>query len=248
MTPFPAPLPLIALPVVVILGLIFGSFVTALSYRLPRGQSIAKGRSACPACHTTLTPRDLVPVFSWMAHGGKCRHCGARVSWRYPAIEVLMALLFVGAALAVSEPVRLALILAATPVMMTLAIIDVEHRRLPNSLLAVLAVLFIALRYASAGDFVAAAIAAIVVFVAAVALDTAGRRFLRQGLSMGDAKLMAVAALALPPVPLLAALGVAGMAGAAVAALPWMQNHRRGAHFAFGPALLLAFWVALVAM
>ncbi|MGE3332140.1 MAG: A24 family peptidase [Rhodospirillaceae bacterium] len=248
MIPIQASLPLSALPIVVVLGLIFGSFVTALSYRLPRGQSIAKGRSACPSCGTTLTPKDLVPVFSWLMHGGKCGHCGARVSWRYPAIEILTALLFAVAALAVADTARLVLVLAATPVMMALAIIDVEHRRLPNSLLAILAILFAAHRAAGDGDYVTAAIACVVVFASAVAFDAAGRRFIRQGLSMGDAKLMAAAALALPPIPLLTALGVAGVLGAAVAVLPWMRNHRPGNHFAFGPALLLAFWGAIITL
>lgn len=248
MIPLQAPVPLSALPIFIVLGLIFGSFVTALSYRLPRGDSIAKGRSACPSCKTTLTPRDLVPVFSWAAHGGKCRHCGARVSWRYPATEILMALLFCIAALTASDLPRLALILVATPVMMALAIIDIEHRRLPNGLLALLAVLFVALRYAGDRDFLTAAIAAASVFAAAVAIDSLGRRFLRQGLSMGDAKLMAAAALALPPIPLLAALGIAGILGAGVAALPRMRKHWPVNHFPFGPALLLAFWGGLITL
>lgn len=248
MIPFQGPLPLSALPIIVVLGLIFGSFVTALSYRLPRGQSIAKGRSACPSCGTTLTPKDLVPVFSWVMRGGKCAYCGARVSWRYPAIEVLTALLFAAAALVVGDPARLVLTLAATPVMMALAIIDVEHRRLPNGLLAVLAVLFIALRAAGDGDYMAAMVACAAVFAAAVALDSVGRRTIRQGLSMGDAKLMAAAALALPPVPLLTALGAAGILGAAMAVLPGMRNHGPGRHFAFGPPLLLAFWGAIVTL
>lgn len=248
MSPLHAPVSLSVLPIVIALGLIFGSFVTALSYRLPRGQSIAKGRSACPSCGVTLTARDLVPVFSWVAHGGKCRHCGTRVSWRYPAIEILMAFLFTGAAVAVDDPVRLALVLAATPVMVALAIIDLEHRRLPNGLLLVLAVVFIALRFVLDRDFMTAAVAAASVFAAAVALDAAGRRLIHQGLSMGDAKLMAVAALALPPVPLLAALGVAGALGAGVAVLPWTRRLTIGSHFPFGPALLIAIWGAVVAL
>ncbi|MCA0199574.1 MAG: prepilin peptidase [Proteobacteria bacterium] len=230
------------------LGLIFGSFITALSYRLPRGQSIAKGRSACPSCGTTLTPKDLVPVFSWVMHGGKCGHCGARVSWRYPAIEILMALLFSIAALVVTDFAQLVLVLAATPVMMTLAIIDIEHRRLPNSLLLILALLFVALRAVGDRDFVTAVLAAALVFGAAIAFDTAGRRLIRQGLSMGDAKLMAAAALALPPIWLLAALGTAGLIGAGGAILLGVRSHRRDSHFPFGPALLLAFWGAIITL
>jgi Flp pilus assembly protein protease CpaA len=159
-----------------------------------------------------------------------------------------MALLFAIAALMVPDLPRLLLILVATPVMMALAIIDVEHRRLPNGLLAILAILFIAMRYVGDRDFLAAATATASVFAAALALDFFGRRIIGQGLSMGDAKLMALAGLALPPIPLLIALGVAGALGAAVAGLPWMRNHRPGNHFAFGPALLLAFWGAIITL
>ena len=241
-----APLPLSALPIVAILGLIFGSFITALSYRLPRGQSIAKGRSRCPSCGTTLTARDLVPVFSWLAHGGKCRHCGTAVSRRYPATELMMALLFVVAALVVDDLMRLSLVLAATPVMVALAIIDLEHRRLPNSLLLVLGAIFVTFRFAGDKDFTTAAIACVLVFAAALALDSGGRRLIGQGLSMGDAKLMALAALAVPAIPLLASLGVAGLLGAGVAILPWAQRHVDRGHFPFGPALLAAIWGAIL--
>src|SRR5687767_8802727 len=109
------PLPPGVLPVFAgLLGLIFGSFVTALSYRLPRGISIAKGRSACPACGTALTARDLIPVFSWIKQRGQCRTCGTKISWRYPAIEILMAVLFVTATLLIRDHSRLIILLAAT--------------------------------------------------------------------------------------------------------------------------------------
>jgi prepilin signal peptidase PulO-like enzyme (type II secretory pathway) len=248
MISLPAPAPFILLPAAVVLGLIFGSFVTALSYRLPRGQSIATGRSACPACGTKLTARDLVPVFSWLAHGGKCRHCGTRVSRRYPAIEIVMALLFAAATLLVHDIARLALVLAVTPVMVALAIIDVEHSRLPNSLLVTLAGLFLALRYIGDRDFTTALVVAVIVFALAVALDFVGRRLIHQGLGMGDAKLMAVAALVLPPMPLFAALGGAGLLGAGVAVLPWVRKKAHRGHFPFGPALLAAIWMALVTL
>ena len=70
-----------------LLGAIFGSAVTALSWRLPRGESWAEGRSRCPSCGHTLGPLELVPVLSWALSRGRCRHCGARVSIRYPLID-----------------------------------------------------------------------------------------------------------------------------------------------------------------
>lgn len=248
MDTFWQPLPPVAFLVfLAALGLIFGSFVTALSYRLPRGISIAQGRSACPSCHTVLTARDLVPVFSWVLHRGACRICGAKISWRYPAIELVTAVMFVTAGLLLEELPRLILVLAATPAMVALAVIDLECRRLPNSLMAWVAALAVGVRYTIDGDVLRAVIAAVIVFVLAIALDTAGRRFLRQGLGMGDAKLMAVAAIALPPIPLTLALGAAGCLGI-VMGLFWREGAQRPKLFPFGPPLLLGFWVILVAL
>jgi leader peptidase (prepilin peptidase)/N-methyltransferase len=72
-----------------LIGLILGSLVTALSWRLPRGEPIALDRSRCPSCRHVLGPRDLVPVLSWLLAGGRCRYCAARLSLRYPLIEVV---------------------------------------------------------------------------------------------------------------------------------------------------------------
>lgn len=231
--------------VIAILGLIFGSFVGALSYRLPRGLSSAHGRSACTACGATLRARDLVPVFSWFAAKGACRYCGARVSWRYPAIEVSTLGLFVLAAIVVDDAWRLSVVLAMSPAMVALTAVDVEHQRLPNSLIAYVAVLALGFRWMVDADFLTACLAAIAVFAAALMLDLAGRRFFQQGLGMGDAKLMAVAALALPILPLLQALTCAGVLGV-VSAFLWRAAKPPGIHFPFGPAILVSLWGALI--
>jgi leader peptidase (prepilin peptidase) / N-methyltransferase len=70
-------------------GLIMGSAVTALAWRVPRGVSWARGRSSCPACGTALGPADLVPLFSFLFARGRCRHCLAPISRRYPLTELM---------------------------------------------------------------------------------------------------------------------------------------------------------------
>jgi len=72
-------------------GLVFGSAVTALAYRVPRDVSWVRGRSACPSCHVTLGAADLLPVLSFALSRGRCRHCGARIGWRYPITELACA-------------------------------------------------------------------------------------------------------------------------------------------------------------
>ncbi len=73
------------------LGLAMGSGVTALAWRLPRGRSWVRGRSACPACGTPLAARDLIPVLSFILARGRCRRCGGRIAWRYPITELACA-------------------------------------------------------------------------------------------------------------------------------------------------------------
>ena len=77
-----------------ILGLIFGSFATAAAYRIPRRESLAKGRSKCPHCGHEITALENVPVFSYTFPRGKCRHCGERISPRSPLTELGTGLLF----------------------------------------------------------------------------------------------------------------------------------------------------------
>ena len=109
-----------------LLGLICGSFVTALSYRLPRGEDFVSGRSRCPQCETTLSALDLVPVVSWLMSRGRCRHCKTPISARYPAIELLCGVLFIGVLLTQSPPdlYRIGVLLLLTIALLALSIVD----------------------------------------------------------------------------------------------------------------------------
>src|SRR5215470_7811233 len=82
---------LLMLLLVAAFGLAMGSAVTSLAHRVPRDRSWVRGRSACPSCGAQLGALDLVPLFSFLANRGRCRHCGARIGWRYPITEMLCA-------------------------------------------------------------------------------------------------------------------------------------------------------------
>jgi len=229
-------------------GLVFGSFVTALSYRLPRGESVAHGRSRCPACGHTLTAPDLVPVFSWIANKGACRHCRAAVSWRYPAIEAVTAALFVSAGFFAADVGHLALLMAMAPVMMALAVVDLEHMRLPNGLLALLALAALIWRGLGDKDFITAGMAAAGCLLIGYALDRLTKTLTKQtGMGMGDTKLFAVAGLALPLGNFFTFVALAGVLGLAWGVI-WRAWAGRGgpAAFPFAPAILLGFWASLV--
>lgn len=78
-----------------ILGLCVGSFALAMTMRMFDGRDWVNGRSECEECHTVLKWYDLVPLISWLSTGGKCRYCRKKLSWQYPAVELLSAMLYV---------------------------------------------------------------------------------------------------------------------------------------------------------
>jgi len=117
-----------------LLGLVVGSFLNVVVWRVPRGQSVVRPRSACPACGHPIRARDNVPVLSWLLLRGRCRDCGEPISPRYLVVELGTAVLFALVAwrfgYAWETPVFLWLAGAA----IALALIDVEHHRLPDAI------------------------------------------------------------------------------------------------------------------
>jgi len=77
-----------------VFGLIIGSFLNVCIYRWPRDLSVVKPRSHCPSCEKTIAWYDNVPLLSYLLLKGRCRHCQARISWRYPVVELSTGLLF----------------------------------------------------------------------------------------------------------------------------------------------------------
>lgn len=227
------------------LGLVLGSFVTALTHRLPRGEAITHGRSACPVCGHTLSVPDLIPLISWLFQRGRCRYCRAPISRRYPVIELAMCALFIAGGVLVRDLRILSVLLAATVVMVTMAVYDFEQHRIPNGLIVILAILALSWRWLTDRNFVMATEECAIVFVVAILLSAGFRAAVgTPGLGMGDTKLMAAAGLALSPGALLLFLLVGGALGV-LFGLSWRQS-KSISHFPFAPALIVALWIGLV--
>ena len=117
-----------------ILGLIFGSFATAVAYRVPRDESISSGRSKCPDCGNTISAIQNIPLLSYVVLRGRCRHCGNRISIRYPAIELVTGLLFMAAALRFEVSAEAVIYAGFFWVLVVLTVIDLQYKLLPNKI------------------------------------------------------------------------------------------------------------------
>lgn len=228
-------------------GLAVGSFMTVAVYRLPKGESVLRPRSRCPACGAEIGARDNIPVFSWLLLGGRCRRCGQRISVEYPLLELATAGLVLLAAIRYPNPWQIVLVAGLLALMPGIALIDLRHRIIPNRLTYPALLLFaptvlLAWSIGDAADPVRAAIGLLlyggILFVVAA---------ISGGMGMGDVKLAAVIGLVLGSLGLrfvgvaAAAAVVLGGLGAVVALL--MGKGRKSA-IPFGPYLAAGAVVA----
>jgi prepilin signal peptidase PulO-like enzyme (type II secretory pathway) len=225
-------------------GLAFGSFVTLASYRLPLEQDIVVKPSRCPKCETPLTFKDLWPVFSWVMSKGKCRHCGAPISARYPLIEIATAavILLVYSTYGLS-PLGIVLALMGVTLMVMIAA-DIEHYIIPDQVHYALLPLGIAWHWllgTPARDVVEGLVLGA---FTGLALHY-GYRWLRkkEGLGFGDVKFLAVAGLWLTLKPFIPFLFFSGILGI-ITALIW-RCLKRGVLFPFGPALAISLFLCV---
>ena len=180
-------------------GLIVGSFLNVVIYRVPRKESVVSPRSACPTCGVPISARDNVPIFSWLFLRGKCRNCRAPISMRYPLIEAATAGLFAGVAARFGFSWSLPAYLVLAAGLLALACTDLEHLLLPKRIVyPVLTLVGVLLVIAAAithhwHDLLIAALCAIVWFVIFFAMNAISPRLL----GFGDVRLAPVLGLAL---------------------------------------------------
>jgi leader peptidase (prepilin peptidase)/N-methyltransferase len=227
-----------------VLGAVLGSFLNVVAYRLPRHESLVAPGSHCPKCGAHVRPYDNIPILSWLMLRGHCRSCSAPISPRYPLVETLTAALCVGAVVTHHSAASIALSVALVLIVVPAALIDLEHRIIPNRITALGAAVAVALGLAldpggEATRLIAAASAGGFLLVAVLAYPS--------GMGMGDVKLAAVMGLflgsAVAPALLIALLsGV--LVGAVVIARKGVSEGRKTA-VPFGPFLALGSLVAI---
>lgn len=251
-------------------GLTIGSFINVVVWRVPRGESVVAPRSRCPRCDQPIRPWDNIPVLSWSILRGKCRDCRGQISARYPIVEFTTGVVFTGVTLlvligavtvdAAAVPgdwwLPTALVLIAfnylAAISIALALIDLDHHRLPNAIVLpayVVGIVLLGLASVLAGDYPAlirAAIGMVALFVGylVVALVYPG------GMGFGDVKLAGVLGLFLAwcgwgqlAVGVFAAFALGGIFS--IALMITRRANRKSA-IPFGPWMIVGAWVGIM--
>jgi len=125
---------LITAAIVFFFGAVFGSFLNVCIYRLPRKQSIVWPPSSCPACGSRIKPYDNIPLISYFLLQGRCRQCKAQIHWRYPLVELITGLLFVGLFLKFGLSLQLLSLSVLALLLIAISFIDLEFKLILNKL------------------------------------------------------------------------------------------------------------------
>lgn len=230
-------LPLLLLTLV---GLCVGSFCNVLMFRLPAGEEFVRTPSHCMSCGRRLRWYELIPVASFLAQRGRCRGCGARLSRQYPAVEALSGAMYLAVGLLFrGDWLVIALDCALFSLLLTLAVIDWRTYEIPNGLNLAIAVLG-AVRLVTdlrrwplyvIGFFAVSLFFLLVYFLTR-----------KQGIGLGDVKLMAAAGLLLGWQRILLALILGCLLGSVIHLVRMARG--AGRRLAFGPYLAAGIWLS----
>jgi leader peptidase (prepilin peptidase) / N-methyltransferase len=201
-----------------VLGLLVGSFLNVVIHRLPLRESIVSPPSRCPSCGARVSPRDNVPVVSWLLLGGKCRSCRARISIRYPMVELANAVLWVlvlRSAPSWGDAATGAFLVSSC---LALLAIDFDHQILPDWItlpgIAVgLALSFASIRRTPLEAALAAALGAGGLFLLAFTYEKIAGQ---EGMGLGDVKMLGMIGALLGPTGVLVTLLLGSVAGSLV--------------------------------
>lgn len=221
-----------------LLGLCVGSFLNVLIYRIPLEQEFVKTPSHCMSCGHPLKWYELIPVFSWVAQGGKCRSCGVRLSAQYPIVEALNGSMWLlTAVLFKGDWLTVALYCGLFSMLLVLSVIDWRTYIIPNGInltIFVLGLVRLATDFTNWPTYIIGMASVSLVFLLLHIL-TGGN-----GLGMGDVKLVAAAGLLLGWPKMILAVLVGSVSGAVIHSI--RMKGGSGHKLAFGPYLAAGIW------
>ena len=232
---------LIAIYIITFLyGIVIGSFLNVCIYRIPKKENIVKVNSHCMSCNHRLRWYELIPLFSYVVQGGKCRNCKSKISIQYPLIEGLNGLLYVVICFINGMNVDSLLYCLLISALIVLSIIDWRTYEIPigiNYFILTLGLIMTAIHYEDWLNHVIGFFA-VSVFIWIIIIATKGR-----GMGGGDMKLMAVAGLMLGWKEIILAF-VIGCILASIIHVARMRITKADHVLAFGPYLAAGIFIA----
>lgn len=232
-----------------VLGLIIGSFLNVVIYRVPKGESVVAPPSHCGSCGKRLGPLDLVPVISYIALGGRCRYCGEGISIRYPLVEAVTALLFLSGYYFFGASWQILFYFVYVSLLVAIALIDLDHQIIPDGLVlfgfgvAVSEKVITALFWGNnlrIMDALWGLLAGGGIFLLIAVLS-------RGGMGGGDVKLMGLLGFAFGLRSVLVISILAFMLGALISVFLLVSGLRsRKDPIPFGPFIALSTWLAML--
>lgn len=235
-----------------VLGLLIGSFLNVVIWRVPRGESVVRPPSHCPACGRPIRPRDNVPILSWLLLRGRCRDCGSPISGRYPLVEFATGVAFVVMAVRFGADAVLPAFLYLAAIGVALWMIDLDVKRLPNAIVLpsyVVSALLLAGAAVATGEW-DRGLRALLGMVALYGLYFALAFVYPAGMGFGDVKLSGLLGLYLgwlgwPEVAVGAFLGFL-LGGVVGLGLIVAQRAGRKSMIPFGPFMLAGALIAIL--
>ncbi|KOP64987.1 prepilin peptidase [Bacillus sp. FJAT-18019] len=227
---------------IMMIGLLLGSFFNVVGLRVPKGESIISPRSHCTRCFRILGARELVPFFSYIFLRGSCRGCGTKISPIYPITEISTALLFALAPWLIGWSSELFIAWSLLSLLIIICITDLRYHIIPDKVLIVFALIFIALRLTIPLEpwwnmFLGAGIGFILLLLIAIVS--------KGGMGGGDIKLFAVLGLVLGWKVVLLAFFFSALYGTFFGVIGMVLGKvRRGQPMPFGPAIALGTMTA----
>ena len=233
-----------------LIGLCVGSFLNVVIHRVPKGMSLATPPSHCPNCGYRLKWTDNIPVLSYLFLGGKCKNCKSKISFRYTLVEILNALLWMGAVWCFwQQSIILAIVVCvACSVLICIAFIDIEHQLIFdrfNITLLVLAILFVVFdKTLPWYDHLIGLGVAIVFFVGVYFV--AQWTFKREAMGFGDVKLGAIMGLLLGWQSFLLSILLATLSASIILMiLKTTTKTEKNVEYPFAPFLVFGCLIAL---
>jgi len=228
-------------------GLVIGSFLNVLIYRLPRSESIAFPSSHCPECGNSLKWYDNIPVVSFVILKGKCRYCGGRISAQYPLIELANAVFYILLYIELNLSAEFIFLALLTSILLAIAIIDIKEQLIPDSLVISILVLTIIYRvtiYLLYGtqfglmNNILGALLGLLLFVVIVLVS-------RGGMGGGDVTLVTALGFVLGWKNLLVSIMLSFIIGAIVSLILLGTGKKtRKDPIPFGPFLIIGFYLS----